>query len=36
VRQKITFALYPEEDDFDKVTSIVERLLTLLMKAQKP
>jgi len=35
VRQKMTFALYPEEDDLDKVTETVDHLLTLLMKAQK-
>lgn len=34
LRQKMTFAIFPEEDDFDKVTATVERLLTLLMKAQ--
>ncbi len=34
VRQAITFALYAEEDDLDKVTTTVEHLLTLLLKAQ--
>jgi type I restriction enzyme R subunit len=34
VRQKITFALYAQEDDMDKVTATVDHLLTLLMKAQ--
>jgi type I restriction enzyme R subunit len=35
VRQKITFALYAQEDDLDKVTSAVDHLLTLLQKAQR-
>lgn len=35
VRQQMTFAVFAEEDDFDKVTATVDRLLTLLMKAQK-
>jgi type I restriction enzyme, R subunit len=35
LRQQITFALYAQEDDLDKVTSTVEHLFTLLMKAQK-
>ena len=35
VRQKMTFAIFPEEDDFDKVVAVVDRLLTLLMKAQR-
>ncbi len=34
LRQKITFALYAQEDDLDKVTSTVDHLFTLLMKAQ--
>ena len=34
VRQKMTFALYAEADDLDKVAATVDRLLTLLMKAQ--
>jgi type I restriction enzyme R subunit len=33
VRQKMTFALYAEEDDLDKVTATVDHLFTLLMKA---
>jgi type I restriction enzyme R subunit len=36
VRQKMTFAIFPEEDDFDKVTAVVDKLLTLLMQAQRP
>jgi|CXWL01.1.fsa_nt_gi type I restriction enzyme R subunit len=36
VRQKMTFALYAEEDDLDKVAATVDHLLTLLMKAQNP
>lgn len=36
VRQKMTFALYAETDDLDKVTATVDRLLTLLLKAQHP
>ncbi len=35
VRQKMTFALYAEEDDLDKVTATVDHLLTLLLKAKK-
>jgi len=35
-RQKITFALYAQEDDLDKVTSTVDHLFTLLMKAHFP
>jgi type I restriction enzyme R subunit len=34
VRQKITFAIFPEEDNFEKVATVVDHLLTLLMKAQ--
>jgi len=34
VRQKITFALYAQEDDEDKVIQIVDQLITLLLKAQ--
>jgi type I restriction enzyme, R subunit len=33
-RQQITFALYAQEDDLDKVTSTVGHLFTLLNKAQ--
>jgi type I restriction enzyme R subunit len=32
--QKMTFALYAEEDDLDKVAATVDHLLTLLLKAQ--
>jgi len=35
VHQKMTFAIFPEEDDFDKVVAVVDRLLTLLRKAQE-
>ncbi|MFH1130308.1 MAG: HsdR family type I site-specific deoxyribonuclease, partial [Pseudomonadota bacterium] len=34
IRQKMTFALYSETDHIDKITAIVENILTLLMKAQ--
>lgn len=34
VRQQITFALYKQEDNVDKVASVVEHLIILLMKAQ--
>ena len=34
VRQEMTFALYAECDDLDKVTATVDHLLDLLMKAQ--
>jgi type I restriction enzyme R subunit len=34
VRQKITFALYAQEDDENKVVQIVDQLITLLLKAQ--
>jgi len=35
VRQKITFALYAEESNLDKVAATVDHLLTLLQKAQR-
>ncbi|MBM3134184.1 MAG: HsdR family type I site-specific deoxyribonuclease [Chloroflexi bacterium] len=35
VRNEVTFAIYPEEDNFDKVAAVVERLLSSLMKAQR-
>ena len=34
VRQKMTFALYAEEDDENKVVQVVDQLITLLLKAQ--
>jgi type I restriction enzyme, R subunit len=34
VRQKMTFALYAEVEDADRVAGTVEHLITLLMKAQ--
>jgi len=34
VRQKITLALYAQEDDIDTVTATVDNLLTLMMKAR--
>ena len=34
VRQKMTFALCAQEDDFDKVAETVEYLITLLLKAK--
>jgi type I restriction enzyme R subunit len=34
VRQKMTFALYAQEDDLEKVTATVDQLLTLLLKAR--
>lgn len=34
VRQKITFALYAQEDDENKVVQTVDQLITLLLKAQ--
>jgi type I restriction enzyme R subunit len=34
VRNLMTFALYKQEDDEDKVSAIVDQLLTLLLKAQ--
>jgi type I restriction enzyme, R subunit len=33
VRQQITFAIYAEEDDLDKVTATVDHLLELMQKA---
>jgi type I restriction enzyme, R subunit len=36
LRQQITFALYAEEDDLDKIKAIVDHLLTLMMKARHP
>jgi type I restriction enzyme R subunit len=36
VRNEVTFAIYPQEDNFDKVAAVVERLLSSLMKAQRP
>ena len=35
LRKQITFAIFAHEDDTDKVTEIVDRLLTLLQKTQK-
>jgi len=35
VRQKMTFALYAQEKDMDKVAATVDHLLTLLQKAQR-
>lgn len=35
VRQQVTFAVFAEEDDLDKVTMIVDDLFTLLGKAQR-
>ncbi len=35
LRQKMTFALYVQEDDLDKVTAAVDNLITLLQKAQR-
>jgi hypothetical protein len=35
-RQQVTFALMREEDDVEKVTSIVDGLFTLLRKSSKP
>ena len=34
VRQKMTFALYADADDENTIAATVERLITLLMKAQ--
>jgi type I restriction enzyme R subunit len=34
VRQKITFAIFPEEDNFEKVAAVVDQLINLLQKAQ--
>ncbi len=34
VRQKITFALYGQEEDENKVVQVVDQLITLLLKAQ--
>jgi type I restriction enzyme R subunit len=34
LRKQITFAIYAEEDDLDKVTATVDQLITLLLKAQ--
>jgi type I restriction enzyme, R subunit len=36
LRQKVTFALYAEEDDMQKVTTTVESLFTLLHKSFRP
>jgi len=35
VRQKMTFALYAEIEELDKIKSIVDHLLTLIMKARR-
>lgn len=35
VRQKMTFALYAQDDNIDRVAGTVDHLLTLLMKAKK-
>lgn len=36
LRQQVTFALYAEEDDMQKVTTTVESLFTLLQKSFRP
>jgi type I restriction enzyme, R subunit len=36
VRKQVTFALFAEEDDLDKVTATVDALFTLLHKSFKP
>lgn len=35
LRKQITLAIYAHEDDLDKVTEIVDRLLALIQQAQK-
>ena len=35
VRQEMTFALYAEVEELDKIKSIVDQLLTLIMKARR-
>ena len=35
VRQKMTFALYAEKDDLDKVSATVDRMITLLLKVNR-
>jgi type I restriction enzyme R subunit len=34
VRNLMTFALYAQDDDEEKVSTIVDQLITLLLKAQ--
>ena len=34
LRQKVTFAVYAQEEDLDKVTGIVDELLNLLSKTE--
>lgn len=36
LRKKVTFAVFGEEDDIEKVTATVEALFTLLHKSFKP
>ena len=36
LRKKVTFAVFAEEDDLDKVTATVEALFTLLQKSFRP
>ena len=33
VRKKVTFAIFAEEDDLDKVTTLVDSIFTVLQKA---
>ena len=35
LRKKVTFAIFSQEDDLDKVTAVVDELLTLLVKADR-
>jgi type I restriction enzyme R subunit len=35
LRKKVTFAIFAQEDDLDKVTRIVDNLFTLLAKADR-
>jgi type I restriction enzyme R subunit len=34
LRNKVTFAVFAEEDDLDKVTAVVDSLFTVLQKAR--
>ena len=35
LRKKVTFAIYAELDDLDRVTALVDELFTLLEKADR-
>ena len=36
LRKKVTFAIFAEEDDMDKVTAVVEGLFAVLQRSYRP